>query len=569
MGIGIDISPASSVLVQLTKSGLTYKLGRTSIMPGFRHESDVPAARAANTDFGRSLKSLPSSLKRGDPVVSLPGREVMYRITGMGADNDGAIRTLVRMEVEDLAGSADMLSSYQRVYTPDGMAQLLIGVSRVSLVEHYQASMAACDLRPQGFVPAPAALYQCHLMSGDLDYSGIQLIANVGEETTDVILVQGSDLLAGRTLTFGVSTFVNEISQVIGVNSEQARETLFSRINMRPGVGGENISGERSVAAAQDIASKLYAQLNSAINFAKVQVSTPNLNVGKISICGSGAAIQGLREFLMSRFRKTVEVLNPLAGVDTSNVNDPAIRQYQTALALPLGLAKIACDGFERSLNFQAPSAIARQAFVQRTAWLYAGVILLVAALAYSLIISSGMVEEVQDLKQEATRRSRSYQAANSQLRDNELPPNAPVDQQVGAMAEINKTVMLSEQKAIELAALQRPGISTLGITMELGRLAPEELRITGVDLVHTGGEGQPRRPRVVISFYAQRKDMDEQAAYERFITTLRADPRLVESTIKPEELQNHPSGRGKTGVIRFALSDASQAFGTSALDES
>lgn len=566
MGIGFDVTPASSVLVQLSKSGLTYKLGRTSIMPGYQHEADQPAARAANTDFGRALKSLPSNLRRGEPMVSMPGREVMYRVTGMGADNERAVRTLVRMEVEDLAGSTDMLSSYQRVYTAEGDPMLLIGVSRVAIIEHLQASLRSCDMRPEAFVPGPVALYQCHLMSGDLDYSGIQMIVNIGEECTDVVLVKGNDFLAARTLNFGVSSFVSEISQTIGVNSEQARETLFSRINMRPGVSGENVSGERSVSAAQDVAAKLYAQLNSAINFAKVQLSEPSLDVGKVAICGTGAAVQGMREFLMSRFRKTVEVLNPLAGVDTSGLNDPAIKQYQTALAIPLGLAKIACDGLERSIGFVAPSAIARKAFVSRTVWLYAGVITLVLALAYSLLISSGMVSEKQALAEKAKSRQRAYQSAHAQIENGQGPPNAPVEEQVARMAEINSQVMLTEQRAVELSAVQRPGISALALAMMLDRSAPIEVRVTGYSLTHANKEGQAQlKPRIEVNIYLERQDREESEAFIAFQENLRRNELVEASSMVPSDLADHPSGRGKTASITFTLKDTGAMFGVDA----
>ncbi|NUQ34124.1 MAG: hypothetical protein HUU29_04205 [Planctomycetaceae bacterium] len=563
-GAGIDITKSLGVMVEIERSGMEYYAGRAAILPGYDHTPDSPATHGASTDLAKALAGTPSSLRRKGAIVSIPGRDVMFRMAAIGSSDPASVRAIVRLEVDTMtSGDVKMLASHQRIEAPDGTPMALIGVAREALVEHYAETLKHAGLSCVGFVPNPVALYQCYLMSGDLTYEGTMMVANIGETSTDVILVSGGNLILARTLNTGVEAIVERIATDVGTDHHQAREGLFSRVNIKPGVANENVSGDRVVLAAQDAAARLYAQLNSVITMGRAQLQAPGLDAGRIAICGPGASIRGMREFLMSRFRKTVDTLNPLSGLDTSKLDETAaatLKRYAYALAIPLGLARIAADGAAGTLVFEPPSLILRRIFFQRTVWLYAGMLVLVAALAAALVFSSHASTAASEVKRQASDLAAGYTAHHLALAPRPLPPGASVQDRVMAMAEVNRELLIAEQRLYELCEARRPGLDAVRLYNDLAASWPKDAMLTFYGLVPGAAASANPEPVVTIKLFLSNASPDIMKLYGSIRDTLKAHE-LVES-VTPSVLTDVSDGSGKTATITVKLRDAGELFG-------
>lgn len=557
-GTGIDISTGLSILVELDQDGAKYRLGRTAILPGLDHQPDQPASRAASGEFAQALETVPGALKRRSAAVSLPGRHVMFRATETGADNPGAIRALVNLEVAELTGNAaGMMPAWQKIESPDGTPMVLVGVTREALVEHYASSLRAAGFSARSFVPAPIALYECFLMSGNLDAPGLQLVANVGENSTDVVLVQNGGLLAARTLTAGVDLFLGRMVSDLGINAEQARETLFGRINIKPGVAADNVGGERAVSAAQDAAAQLFMQLNGVVAQARGQLKAPSLEAAQVVLCGSGAAIQGLREFLKHRFRKPVELLDPLRGVDTGGLDDnsrAAIAPFTAALAVPLGLAKLNADANGRNVEFVAPSSIARANFVKRSVWLYAAVLVVAVSLTLSLWFTTAYMSASASLKKKAESDTAGYIGYHSKLQVKGTATGKASDR-IKNLSETNRELIIAEQKLVEAANARKPGIDTQRLLVELPRLMPKEMTLRKFSLEQLKPETNRKGPCIIIESFiesAARTGADVEAEFNAALKR-----HQVCADIIPEKMDQMADGSGYTARVTVVLKHA------------
>src|SRR5690606_17844039 len=152
-------------------------------------------------------------------------------------------------------------------------------------------------------------------LSGDTESDYVTLHANIGDDATDVILVREGQLLYARTLGVGVNDFITRLLPEYGSDRDAVRQVLFTQIDLRPSIAADNLSNDRGVQAGQEVAARLFQQILGTVMVAKAAMKAPAMDVRKISISGGGAAIPGLRELMMNRVRKTVEIFNPLANI--------------------------------------------------------------------------------------------------------------------------------------------------------------------------------------------------------------------------------------------------------------
>lgn len=489
--VGVDITPQHSVLVELGRNGMSFRVTRAAILSGYDHEPNRDATSAKGSAFARALESVPGALRNRGALVSMPSAEVMFRTTDIGSGTSAAIKALINMEVEELTGGkTPMVNGYQLLEGGRGGPKALIGVTREALVNHYATALRSTGLNVHGFSPASIALYQCYLTSGSIDGDSATMVVNIGDGSTDVCVINGADLVAVRSLMYGVRDFVTALSSALGVNAEQARETLTQRINIRPGYAKQNVTGERAVAAAQDSASRLFQQLDGCIRYARATSGNPGLKVGKVLICGVGATIQGLPQFLDSRFAgSSVELFNPLSGFDLSSLDDTSretVTHFAPAMAVALGLARIQLETGINALTFQPPALVARRNFMQRSIWLYAAVLLLVVSLAAGLMLSMQMKGTLTELDQKVSSEVRPYAAPHGKLSSrSNTSAAAALNDPLAGLSSARRSNEIQRQRLIELSDARLPGVQAMRLLSSLAQDQERmpQVQFTGFDL--------------------------------------------------------------------------------------
>ena len=403
MGYGLDISSSFSMLVGLTRKGATYKLKSATALPGFTVDTEERPEASAGAPVGSTFRALSNiGIKPGRPTTLLPGRDVFYRFAPCTSD-DRATAAQVRLEADDIGGDGGgILADYVHGVASDYSTVAHIGLAREAVVDHYANSLRFAGVETGKLVPGCIALFNAYLVSGDQMYEGVYLFANIGDDSTDIILVREGQLLYTRTVTMGVSDFVARLAPEYGGDQDAIRQVLFREIDLRPSVASDNISGDRGVGGAQEVASRLFQQITGTIMLAKGAHKDPQLEVGRIALCGPGAAIPGLRELMMSRVRKTVDIFDPLAEIPDEGADEASretVGSYRPALTLAVGLAKIASDASPVELHFLPASVRRRQEFLNKSLFLYlASAVALVPLLAVFMLVSAAASTSQEEL---------------------------------------------------------------------------------------------------------------------------------------------------------------------------
>ena len=559
-GAGIDITPSHAVAIQVEQQGGQYRVKRAAILPGFDHHPEKAAKDASESGFAGAVKDLPGSMRR-ESLISLPGKEVIFRVTDVGAENPGAIRTLVNFEVEELTGSSDaMEAGWQLLDTPSGR-KLLIGIARTEVIEHHAASLRFAGLPSTAFIPSGIGLYHAHLVSGDFSLSGVQMLVNIGDTSTDILFVDGGDLIALRSVQVGVYEFSSRVANALGVPVEQARETLFQSLTLKPGTT-ENVSNSRGVGAAQEAADVLIGQLRSSMAYARGVSGSFGLDPVRISICGQGGAIRGLPEYLRHKMHKPIALFDPLSSFDVSALDESSlstIRPYFSSLAVPLGLAKLASDGASRqAVRLTPPSALARANFMKRTLWLYAGVALMALLLFTAMTLASKAREDSEEARQAAANAKAAWDNHARKLRRGRARKRGGVHAQFDVLPEIERQKLESEQKLIEALRIRVPALDAQNILSALAKALPPEAMLLSASFGEAGNESSDASEAVLkLRFFIRSSDRQVKAVFDEVHESLKSMD-LVRKTDPEFNLSRSSDGSGAESTITVFLHDPS-----------
>jgi len=375
MAYGLDIGSSLSCLVEIRRKGAGWRLGHALVLPGFERDPEAAPESSAHSALGETYRALPTlGVKPGAPATLVGGRDVFYRFTPSGTD-PRMIERQVQLEADELSGEhGNVLHGHIPGADFDYSPVVHIGLAREAVIDHWAGCLRAMGIEGGPLIPGCAALFSAYKLSGDTDSEAVQMLANIGDDSTDVILVRESSLLYARTIGIGVGDFLARLVPEYGPGRDAVRNVLFNEIDLRPSIAADNIARNRGVEAGQEVAARLFQQITSTIMLAKAAQKAPRLDAGKVLLCGPGAGIPGLRELMMNRTRKMCEIFDPLGSVATEGTSErtrETIEAYRPALALAVGLARLNADRKAERIEFLPASVRRRREFLNRNLFLY------------------------------------------------------------------------------------------------------------------------------------------------------------------------------------------------------
>jgi len=502
MSYGIDVGSSLTMLVNLTGQGSAMKLSKAMVLPGVKVDTDQKPETYAGHALGSTWRGLRSlGVKPGKPVCLIPGRDIVYRTLAVSGPDSRVIQSMVRLEADEISGGAGgILGDHMMGAAPDGSPTALIGLARDSVVDHYASCLLKIGIDPSLLVPGCAALYSAYQLAGDVTFEGTYLLANIGDEVTDIIIAKEGNLLFARTVTIGVNDFLDRLAPEYGGDRDGIRQVLFRDIDIRPSVAAENIASDRGVEAGQEVASRLFQQIGGVIMLAKGAHNDPKLDASKIALCGPGAAIPGLRELMMHRTRKTVELFDPLNGVSLEGIDEQTketAEVYRPALTLAIGLARIASDKQAARLHFIPGSVRKRREFLNKSLFLYLAAAIVLALMLPTYAITQKAATETEKGAREMQGDVGRYSSASGQL-----------PARVEALEDAKRRANVS------LDAIG-PGNSATQLLLAFAEKRPDTVQIRKVTLdpgKKAAGEKKEEKPRLIFEFFIERRGTSDPA---------------------------------------------------------
>ncbi|HRV81421.1 MAG TPA: pilus assembly protein PilM, partial [Planctomycetota bacterium] len=268
---------------------------------------------------------LPLSFKAPHARVALSGKDVNVRYTRVPRVPDWQLRKLMRFEVEEIGGTsgegvASDFNLLPELPEAGGEDIVLLAMARESLLEDHLEGAKAIGVTIDCFSPSAVALYNAWLRFGVVQDDTV-LLADIGHDNLDVAIVRGPDLLFARNLSGGGELFDQAIASQLQVAKEQASELKHEHADLRPGVRAQTPNAERVSRAIQGAGGQVLSLLQSALLFCKTQIRVSGLKIDRVELCGGGAGLPGLCEYLQRSLNVTVELFDPFEAVDLSGLD--------------------------------------------------------------------------------------------------------------------------------------------------------------------------------------------------------------------------------------------------------
>lgn len=394
---GIDVGMRTLKVLRGQYKGNTFHVSGFAVVP-----NPTPPGSDAWIEGGWSALELP--FKPSGARVGLTGRDVNVRYTRVPQVPDWQLRNLMRFEVSEIGdqSGSEVASDFNllpQIPEVEGEDVVLLAMARESLLEDHLAGLKAAGGSLDCFSPAAVALYNAWLRYGVI-LDDTVLVANIGHENIDVVIARGPDLLFARNLSGGGQLFDGAIAQRFGVSPRQAEKIKIEMATLRPGASHATPNHERASRAILGAAGQLLSLLQSAVLFCKSQVKISGLRVDRVMLCGGGAALDGLTQYLSSGMNVPVEIFDPFRVVESGGLDEASaelLEEYELQAVVALGLATMGSDPEAYSLEvLPAPVARARD-FWGGTIWLIAAAVLAVAYLGFKVVHYAGELDRVND----------------------------------------------------------------------------------------------------------------------------------------------------------------------------
>ncbi|MBK7641758.1 MAG: pilus assembly protein PilM [Planctomycetes bacterium] len=375
---GIDLGLRNAKLLRGHAKGNTFRVTDFALVP------------LASAEIADGWKGLGLPFKPTGARIGLTGREVNIRYTRVPRVPDWQLRNLMRFEVEEIgdqsgSGVASDFNLLPTLPEIEGEDVVLLAMARDGLLEAHAEGVKSAGGSVESFTPNAIALYNAFLRYGVVQEETV-LLANIGYDNTDVVIMRGADLVFARNLAGGSRLFEDAIAQRLQVSPSKACEIKETLVDLDPHARPSEALAERARDATKGAAGQLLGLLQSTVLFCKSQIKISSLKLDRVLLCGGGSALAGLPQYLSSGLSVPVDYFDPFRVVDVSALapeKQQELEQYKLESVVALGLATMSADSATWAIEI-LPSALAKKrAFAQRHAWMIAAGVLALGWLGF------------------------------------------------------------------------------------------------------------------------------------------------------------------------------------------
>ena len=363
---GLDISDLSLKIVQLKKKGKFLTLasfGETEIEPGIIRAGEIKDEKKLAEVIKEAIKKIKGKkIKTKYVVASLPEKKAFLQVIQMPKMSEEDLKSAVIYEAENyipLPIDQVYLDSQiiPPVYNHLDHLDVLIAALPKKIIDPYLSCLKSAGLKPVALEIESLAISRA-LIKDETTTSPVLLI-DIGATQTRFIIFSGHSLKFTSSISVSSGNFTEIISKTLGLDLAEA-EKLKIKYGLEEKAGLEiqakktEIERERGkifealVPALVDSIQQIKRYLDYYQTHAFHEHLPPSTNVSaggkgisKILLCGGGANLRGLTDFLSLQLKIPTELGNPWINILPESQKEVPELSFEKSLgyATALGLA--------------------------------------------------------------------------------------------------------------------------------------------------------------------------------------------------------------------------------------
>jgi len=325
---GLDISDISLKIVKLKKEGQFFDLAsyiEVPLKPGIVKKGEIKKIDELAEIIKKSTREVKGDrLATKNVIVSLPEEKAFLQVIQMPRLPEEDLKSAIIFEAENYVPLPieEVHLDYQ-IINPvvnhlDHLDVLIAAFPR-KIIEDYVSCLKKAGLKPTVFEIESLAIARALIKDGKT--SRPTLLIDFGATRTGFIIFSGYSLMFTFSIPVSSQNFTEVISRTLKISLPEAEKLKVKYgLENKTKNGGKEIF-EALIPSLTDLTEQIKKYLEYYQEHATHEHLPPNgKGIEKIVICGGGAKLKGLAEFLSSQLNLTVEIGNPWINILPPNV---------------------------------------------------------------------------------------------------------------------------------------------------------------------------------------------------------------------------------------------------------
>lgn len=312
---GLDFSDKSLKLVLLKKNRKNIGLsvfGEASMPAGVIESGEVKDTDTLSKHIREAMLNAKGGKLRTKYVVcSLPEEKSFVDVLELPLLKEEEYATAVRFEAENHLPLplSEVYFDFEKIKNGSNPKQqefLIVATAKV-IIEGYLSALKKAGLQVVAMELECLAIIRA-LINKDLQAESF-LIIDIGETRTSFIIFSHKAIRFTSSIPICSRVMTEIIVQKSGLNIEQAE-----KLKCEEGLTGSKMVSDALAPLLKDLVSQIKAHSEYFSHTAK-RLKTINGSLGRILLCGGGANLKGLINFLTKSLQVKVETANPWINI--------------------------------------------------------------------------------------------------------------------------------------------------------------------------------------------------------------------------------------------------------------
>jgi len=350
---GLDISNSSLKIIKLKRKRRGFTLasfGEQKIKPGVIEDGEVRDEDALAELIKAGMSKVKGErLDTKHVICSLPEEKSFLQVIQMPKIKKKDLEKAVLYEAENhipLPIDEVYLDSQfiPPIYNHLDHSDVLVVAFPKKVIDPYVSSLKKAGLEPKVLELESTAVARALVKKGITTYN-ISLI-DIGEAESSLIVFAGYSLRLTSALLTSSQKFTEAIAKELKVSLEEAE-----KLKLKHGLKNKGAQGKKVLEALTPVIDELVDEIKKRLNFYRTHDFHEHLppdhkGMKEIILCGGGANLEKLTEFLSERLKIPVRLGNPWINIlpepqkEVSRLPHNESLRYTAALGLALRGAK-------------------------------------------------------------------------------------------------------------------------------------------------------------------------------------------------------------------------------------
>ncbi len=332
---GLDIGTTAIRIVELKGGGPVKQLVKYAYAPidGKLAMSDAKGDQAKVAQAVAALIS-ESGITSRNVAVGLPSQKVFTTVVDIDKMNSDELAKSIRFQADSLIPTPISESKIDWSIlgpSPKDASKMEIILTSVSneYVENRLDMLEATGLNVIAFEPDNLALSRAFVAP---DSTVPQLVLDIGNNSTDIVIVMNGLPRLTRSLSTGTETLVRAVEQNLNIDEKQARDLVF-----KFGLSRDRLEGQlyNALTTTMDL---LMSDLEKSVKFFATRYN--NAAIDRIIVGGDASVIPEFANTIANRLALNVEIGNAWRNVTFSSNMQTELAPLAHSFGVAVGLAE-------------------------------------------------------------------------------------------------------------------------------------------------------------------------------------------------------------------------------------